>query len=725
MKGSRASPQPAPILWVRRRRGAHAFSTATGFELVTAERRDEMTGADAALIRSVFRAIAPGCRRDKLRVPRRNVDAVAAALEFLVDFGAAEVIAQPTLRLLTLPAANRRALAVALAGDGIRVVGSARVPAGALCVVGPFSSTSLAGFRAAAAAKGGISIVDVDGVLVAAENPTKKRAGCIACATTRLIARYPREAGHAAAARVARSATLESPTLLTRVLAELLARACDQFALRQHASNTAPLDGTDASLARTALVYDEVTTTFSAQLYLPSSDCPFCGQDIAPSAAAIDEDGARAVMFDPHFGPLFSAELATNCDERFRGLPLIWGGVALIARGASRSTGHHGTVGTGASLQLRRRVVMYEGVERYALRARRPDLVNKTLAEVSPAVSPETLPLYDATRYALPAFPFRPFQESTRLNWCKATHLVDGREAHVPWEAVAVDFAPGEYPERVFETLASSGAAAHRSRAAAVLGAGREVIERDAFMVAWLRELVPPRVNVPPVTGDVILDELLSFLRARMELTLFDLRLDFPLPTFCAIARARDARGCLVPGSRIVTVSGGATAAEALRRALMEMVLFWEVYALSPSAANAWQDVVPPTDARAAFYDVHGSSLWTLDPQHAPRFRAFDAAKRVVEFNAIEPWLGATDVGVLAQAFSDRGLDPWVVDITPHDLTFLGAVAIRLIVPGLVPLEASQMSRRVPRARVDAVAARAGTGLTPDGALNPAPHPLI
>src|SRR5690606_32566129 len=83
---------------------------------------------------------------------------------------------------------------------------------------------------------------------------------------------------------------------------------------------------------------------------------------------------------------------------------------------------------------------------------------------------------------------YAPYSRSSRLGWMRARSLTTDDEVWVPAIAALMDYAVASHEELLFPPT-SNGLAAGPSLAAAVLRAVYEMLERDAFLIAWLNRL--------------------------------------------------------------------------------------------------------------------------------------------------------------------------------------------------------------------------------------------
>ncbi|WP_181767897.1 TOMM precursor leader peptide-binding protein [Streptomyces albidus (ex Kaewkla and Franco 2022)] len=392
--------------------------------------------------------------------------------------------------------------------------------------------------------------------------------------------------------------------------------------------------------------------------------------------------------------------------------------------------GHAGSFGTSA------RIGVLEGLERYAgMRARaKTTQVTGTLEEFGErAVDPRLVGLYseDFYRDNPRVLPFTPDRE---IPWVWGHSLRDGTPRLVP-EVLTYYHAPGL--ENRFVQESSNGCASGGSLEEAVYFGLMEVLERDAFLLAWYgRQPLPeidPGTSRRASTRHMV-DRLAMYgYRARF----FDTRISFPVPVITGVAERFDGglgRMCFGAGA-------GADPEAALDGALCE---------IATDAVNL-QNRTELDEARlramaADFREVtalHDHPLLYGIPEMG-RFADFLLrpppgplpTPAPVSVASLRP-AGAAEEGTSGdvrealerclEPVTAAGFDVVVVDQTLPEQRTLGLHTVSVLVPGLLPIDfgwSRQRARTMPRMRT--ALREAGlreADLGPDD-LNPAPHPF-
>ena len=128
------------------------------------------------------------------------------------------------------------------------------------------------------------------------------------------------------------------------------------------------------------------------------------------------------------------------------------------------------------------------------------NLVKSDIGLLAGAVVPDAVVAFHPDQYAVPNFPFFPFEQERAYEWKEATDEVTGEKRFILADSIYFPYYP-EYPR--YASANSSGAAAYPTRAGAVWRGVLELIERDAFMIVWLNRLVMPTIADGSFPDDV------------------------------------------------------------------------------------------------------------------------------------------------------------------------------------------------------------------------------
>jgi ribosomal protein S12 methylthiotransferase accessory factor len=468
--------------------------------------------------------------------------------------------------------------------------------------------------------------------------------------------------------------------------------------------------------------------------------CPAC-----PPGAG-DSPGAARWSFEPVLAPSTGAEPADGDGpplERLvaalvspraglvRGVTLVDGPLPLavaelvVGDAAGRRLVLSG--GRGTSADEARRIALFEALERHAGLApggRRHALRAAYREMNGSALDPRTLILHSPDQYDAPGFPYRPFDESRELTWVWGYSLRDRRPRAVPAGLVYYGSWTGRPAEAGDERLAydtSSGCALGRTMAEAVARALLEVMERDAFLLAWYarRTRAPLDLSFARDWRTVLLVRRLE--RLGHSVMAWDVTQDLGVPAVWVMAvceapgrpRTFSSCGCH-PDPEVAAWSALSEVASGLPNLARE-------YRREPERAAAmWSD---PRSVRTMA--DHGLLYAAPQAEEHLGFLLRDRRDRL----PLREWSGARDgwseswaarSGRLVDAVAGAGLDAIAVDQTTPEQAALGLAAARVLVPGALPMTFGHGARRLAGAdrltrRLEAAGA--------DG-VNPWPHPF-
>ncbi|MFE5136977.1 TOMM precursor leader peptide-binding protein [Streptomyces fagopyri] len=480
---------------------------------------------------------------------------------------------------------------------------------------------------------------------------------------------------------------------------------------------------------------------------VPDGECPSCGarpDDSAEAARVTLESSPKHAPDSFRLRPLGAYDLAP---EAFANPVTGMLGPSVVPDLTSASTsstvgafttrsgdylrecywgGHTGTYGASV------RVGLLEGLERYAgMRARaKRTAVTATFDDLGDtALDPRVTGLYSDTFHA--AEPDAPrFAPDRPVRWVWGWSLREDRPVLVP-EVVAYYHAPGGVRRR-FVQESSNGCASGGSLAEAVYHGLMETIERDAFLLAWFgRARLPeidPSSSVRPGTRAMV-DRLAMYgYRARF----FDTRVTFPVPVVTAVAERVDGG----PGLLCFGAGASLDPEDALAGGLCEIAT--DSVNLRRRTAREERRLRRMADDFDEVRVLHDHPLLYGLPEMG-RYTDFllrgrDPADRV-RLASLASGPGALpvstdlrdDVEACVGAVTARGFDVVVVDQTVAEQRALGFHTVKVLVPGLVPIDFGWSRQRGPlMPRVRTALREAGLrddDLPPDG-LNPAPHPF-
>ncbi|MFE2597629.1 TOMM precursor leader peptide-binding protein [Streptomyces sp. NPDC059396] len=374
-----------------------------------------------------------------------------------------------------------------------------------------------------------------------------------------------------------------------------------------------------------------------------------------------------------------------------------------------------------------------EGLERYAGTHRRTGTTLLTasyddlVADGRPALDPAECGFYSPETYRDDPM-VSPFDPARPIPWVWGYSLRDERAVLVP--ARLVHYSAGLASDNfVFEC--SNGCAIGGCLEEAVLGGLLELIERDAFLVAWYGNTPLTEIDLDSI-GDPTVRTMID--RAALQgydVHAFDNRIDLAVPVVTGLAVRRDGG----PGTFSFGAGASLDPAAALEGALSEVLTY------IPHLPRQVEERRPELDAMAEDF---GKVLHLKD--HAQLYglpRMADHVRSYLEPSAVRPMAEVyrtweerdrprtgdlrDDVTHCRDELVRAGHDVIVVDQTTPEQHRIGLRTVATIVPGLLPIDFGWTRQRAPRMpRLRTAAQRAGlrAGELTEAEIRMVPHPF-
>jgi ribosomal protein S12 methylthiotransferase accessory factor len=386
--------------------------------------------------------------------------------------------------------------------------------------------------------------------------------------------------------------------------------------------------------------------------------------------------------------------------------------------------------GHATSYRTSETYALLEGLERYAgqfPRAKRT-VVYDSYANLAPhAMDPSGLGYHPAF-YQGHGLYYAPYSPTEKMHWVWGYSLRDRVPRLVPEQLVY--YLDRRTEQRKFVQECSNGCASGSCPEEALLHGMLELIERDAFLLAWYGSA--RLAEIDPATCR---DERVHFMLDRVDLLgydvrLFDTRADLPIPVVTAVAVRRD--GGL--GQLCFAAGASLDPDDAVRAALCETASYVpgfdeRVAASEPELRLMVEDYTRVTELS------HHALLYGLPEmaKHAEFLFADPPRRSMSELYA--DWLAIRpettdlrqDVEFVAGLIAGLGGDVLAVDQTCPEQSVSGVHTMAVLAPALVPIDFGWQRQRVLYSdRLAAYLARGQHGPDRLGATgrNLHPHPF-
>jgi ribosomal protein S12 methylthiotransferase accessory factor len=382
-------------------------------------------------------------------------------------------------------------------------------------------------------------------------------------------------------------------------------------------------------------------------------------------------------------------------------------------------TGHSG--GSHWSPDAARAAALGESVERYAASyLPRESLVSATASELGDeAVDPESFALFHPKQYAADGFPFAPFTRETRVQWARGFSLPDCRPAWLPAQLVYLPVHQHDERAALVGYATSSGVSCAATPEEAIASSLYELIERDAFMLAWSNRLALPLLDWSADERLLGIDDR-YFAVTGLRYSVVDLGVFFDVPAALGVVHGSPGE----VGALGVGAGCGPTVEVAWRKALAEA---FSVHAHVRDALVEDPSLLVRPAAEIGSFDDH---VFYYGSEERARAAAFlDRSTQRRDTRDVEPVSGANlreQIEGATSRLAGRGVAAYAVDVTSPDVCDSGLSVMRVVCPQLCSLDVVDRARFLGGSRLYRAAFE--LGLTPRplglGDLNPDPHPF-
>lgn len=349
-----------------------------------------------------------------------------------------------------------------------------------------------------------------------------------------------------------------------------------------------------------------------------------------------------------------------------------------------------------------------EAVERYCgfLYSPDPELYLSHAELPGRGIAPDDWPKCTAAEYAMPGNPLTPPDHRRRYQWVRGWSVLHQQPVFVPALQAYISYMPAA-PQEMVMFPHSTGLAAGDSLATATLSGLCEVLERDAFMLTWCKQLPAPALSVAPGGWPEVAERQWRVTRCGLQLQLHALLPDQPPAKILALILDR-------PGGT-APVSCGLGVATEPRRAVAKAI-DEAVQSRRAQVVGSLNGQMSVPESPEAVRSLEEHVAFYRKPERLAAFQFLSQARPLPadQLPALGGESPAAALDVLVRQLGEQGYEVIRVDITTPDIAEAGFRVVRVIVPGLVPLAHGHSMRFLACPR---------WGLFPGG-ITPFPHPF-
>jgi ribosomal protein S12 methylthiotransferase accessory factor len=301
------------------------------------------------------------------------------------------------------------------------------------------------------------------------------------------------------------------------------------------------------------------------------------------------------------------------------------------------------------------------------------------------------------------------------MRWVQGWSLTRRRLVYVPSVLVWLKNPPQSRAER-FTHSVSTGCSVHTDPVAAVVGGLMEIVERDALTLMWLHRMRLPRLVFDNESiGQQHREAVRRGQVPHLETQIFDATTDLGIPVLYGIQLAEHDRHL----SQLVAATCDADAGRAIAKLYREMASVRVALRTMASGERAFADEA---------ISVVAGALAMGGKEKRQRFDFLLDGPRPQRRIEDLPAPPGTQPPVVLNWLLDRlhpaGCEVIVVDITTDEAIQVGATAVRVLVPQLMPLSFDRHGRYLAHPRLWRAPAAMGHPCLAEDALNPDPQPF-
>jgi ribosomal protein S12 methylthiotransferase accessory factor len=336
------------------------------------------------------------------------------------------------------------------------------------------------------------------------------------------------------------------------------------------------------------------------------------------------------------------------------------------------------------------------------------------------AIHPEDFALFSEKQYAEPDFPFSRPTASTPLRWASAYSLSHDRPVLVPASFVHIPYQFDPLLEPRTHNPISTGLACGSNFAPAIYKAILEVIERDAFMIMWQNQLPCSRIDLSTI-NDSFNQSILNELEALpVECQAYLIPSDMEVPVIMVLLRNTSGH----PPHTVIGMSADLNPNRALMLALEEVCLSWLGMGRYSSGKK---DYKPSKDYKDVNTLILHALAHAVDPGLGKSLEFLNPSGRQISFQDIKNISDenmVTNIQSLVGKLNEKDLNVVVKDLTTVDVDEVGFKVIRVVVPGMQPLDVNHARRHLGGSRLYQVPCQMRLKTQPltEEDLNPYPH---
>ena len=353
-----------------------------------------------------------------------------------------------------------------------------------------------------------------------------------------------------------------------------------------------------------------------------------------------------------------------------------------------------------------------EAIERYSLSIyKNSNLITTSYEKIkNKALNPNDVVVVSKKQLAKKQYEKFRIDEKSKIRWARGYSIKQKKNIYVPAQMVYVPYAYFK-GEKLIQLPITTGAATSTTMSGAIYRGICEIVERDAYMIAYLNKLKLKKIsNSHPLIKDIAK----YFERYNLELHLFETTTDINIPCFMGILIDRTGEGPAVSVGLSANLDAETAAIGAIEEAQHSRPWMREMYLKGDRFKGSWKNLTSLEQRGLLWYDQ--KMIKYLDFWLKIKGKKWKIQKRKSK-GTIQ------DLKTALNRLKNK--ETIVVDCTIPEIRRKGFKVVKVIIPELHPLFLFENVKYLGGKRIYEVPPKLGYKRKTEVQLNKIPHPFL